>query len=390
MQEIRTRCDSKGSDMSEPFLPVCEPFLDGNERAYVLEAIETGWISSAGKYIGAFEAAFASYLGAKHAIAVSNGTTALHLALVAMGIGKGDEVIIPEFTMIASAFAVCYTGAIPVFVDAECDTWNIDPTQIEARITPRTRAIMPVHIYGHPCAMDAIRGIARRHGLLILEDAAEVHGATYHGEKCGVLGDVAAFSFFANKVATTGEGGMVVTNDDALARRCRYFKNLCFPLGAAREYRHDDIGFNYRMSNLHAAIGLAQVEKLEHYVALRRASHALYATLLKDVHGVMLQPEIEGCRNVYWMNGVVVEPGAFGMSRDQLMTRLKEAGIDSRKFFLGMHTQKSLVDYGCDCAGQYPVSAWLAENGLYLPSGSNLTPAQIERVASCIRGLARQ
>jgi perosamine synthetase len=389
MRGIKTRYDSKECVMAEPFLPVCEPFLDGNERTYVLEALETGWISSAGKYIGAFETAFASYLGAKHAIAVSNGTTALHLALVAMGIGKGDEVIIPDFTMIASAFAVCYTGATPVFVDAERDTGNIDPAQVEARITPRTRAIMPVHIYGHPCAMEAIRDIARRHSLLILEDAAEVHGATYQGTKCGVLGDIAAFSFFANKVATTGEGGMVVTNDDGLAQRCRYFKNLCFPLGAAREYRHDHIGFNYRMSNLHAAIGLAQVEKLESYVALRRANHERYATLLKGTPGLLLQPELGGCRNVYWMNGVVVDPDRFGMTRDALMVRLKEAGIDSRKFFLGMHTQKSLADYGCDCSGSFPVSTWLGENGLYLPSGSNLSPGDIERVASCISELGR-
>ena len=212
--------------MDRSFLPVCEPFLNGNERTYVLDALDTGWISSAGKYIGEFEAAFASYVGAKHAIAVSNGTTALHLALVAMGIGKGDEVIIPDFTMIASAFAVCYTGATPVFIDAERETWNIDPLQIEARITPRTRAIMPVHIYGHPCAMDPIRAIAARHDIRILEDAAEVHGATYHGVKCGVLGDIAAFSFFANKVATTGEGGMVLTSDDDLARRCRYLEPL--------------------------------------------------------------------------------------------------------------------------------------------------------------------
>jgi perosamine synthetase len=375
--------------MAEPFIPVCEPFLNGNERTYVLEALETGWISSAGKYIPAFEQAFASTVGAKHAIAVSNGTTALHLALVAMGIGKGDEVIVPDFTMIASAFAVCYTGAVPVFVDAEKETWNIDPARIEERITPRTRAIMPVHIYGHPCAMDPIRAIARKHNLLILEDAAEVHGATYHGTMCGALGDIAAFSFFANKVATTGEGGMVVTNDDAMAERCRYYKNLCFPLGAAREYRHDHIGFNYRMSNLHAAIGLAQVEKLETYVDLRRAHHAQYVKLLGDVPGLSFQPELPGCRNVYWMNGLVVDAARFGMGRDALMAALKENAIDSRKFFLGMHRQKSLADYGCDCRGSFPVSSWLGDNGLYLPSGSNLGPAEIERVATCIRRLSK-
>ncbi len=372
--------------MSE-FIPVCEPFLNGNEKKYVLDAIETGWISSAGKYIPAFEKAFSEYCGVKEGIAVCNGTVALHLALIACGIGKGDEVIIPDFTMIASAFAICYTGAIPVFVDCEYETWNIDPSKIEEKINSKTKAIMPVHIYGHPCEMEHIRELADRYKLLIVEDAAEVHGAEYDGKRCGSLGDIAAFSFFANKIATTGEGGMVVTNNEDFARKCRYFKNLCFPLEGSRNYRHDHIGFNYRMSNLHAAIGLAQVEKLSEYVEARRQVHQWYFEYLQGVPGITLQPERANAKNVYWMHGVVVDPKEYGISRDVLITKLRECGIDTRLFFIGMHRQKSLRDYGCDCSGKYPYTDWLAENGFYLPSSSGLKKIEAIKICEIIRNL---
>lgn len=370
--------------MEKKFIPVCEPYLNGNEIKYVNEALETGWISSSGKYIPAFEQEFANYVGVKHGIAVSNGTVALHLALVALGIGVGDEVIIPDFTMIASAFAVCYTGALPVFVDAEDKTWNIDPEKIKEKITPKTKAIMVVHIYGHPCDMDPIVKIAKEYNLKIIEDAAEVHGAEYKGVKCGALGDIAAFSFFANKNATTGEGGMVITDNDELAEKCRYYKNLCFPMNGSRNYQHKDIGFNYRMSNLHAAIGLAQVEKLDSYVDLRRKNNSLYRKYLSEVPGIQLQPEESWAKNVYWMNSVVVNESEFGCSRDQLMEKLKRCGIDSRLFFVGMHKQNSLLKYGCDCLGDYKVSEKLELNGLYLPSGSNLTETEISYVAETI------
>ncbi len=373
--------------MAEGFIPVCEPFLDGNEKKYLLEAIETGWISSAGKYISLFEESFAKYCGVKHGIAVCNGTVALHLSLVTLGINEGDEVIIPNFTMIASAFAVCYTGATPVFVDAEKETWNIDSSKIEEKITKRTKAIMPVHIYGHPCDMTPILNIAKKYHLKVIEDAAEVHGATYKGQKCGSIGDIAAFSFFSNKIATTGEGGMVVTNDDALAEKCRYFKNLCFPLTGQRTYTHDDIGFNYRMSNLHAAVGFAQVERIEEYVDIRRKHNAIYKEVLGDISGITFQPEKTWAKNVYWMNGIVVEKNKFGMSRDELMKKLREKGIDSRLFFSGMHRQGGLQKFGCDCRGEYPVTDWLAENGLYLPSGSGLKEEQIEFICKTIRSL---
>jgi perosamine synthetase len=369
-------------------IPVCVPLLAGNEKKYVMDALDTNWISSAGKYISAFEEAFARYCNVKHGICTTNGTSALHLALTALGIGKGDEVIIPDFTMIASAFAVCYTGAMPVFVDVKKDTWTINPENIEEKITERTKAIMVVHVYGHPCDMDRIRDIAGRRGLKIIEDAAEVHGAEYNGKKCGSLGDIACFSFFANKIVTTGEGGMVVTDDEELARKCRYYKNLCFSLGGTRNYVHEDIGFNYRMSNLHAAIGLAQTEDIEQYVAMRRRNHALYVRELEGVKGISFQPEKEGSKNVYWMNGIVLDASLFGMSRDELSKKLNEAGIGNRLFFKGMHRQPALKKYGCDVSGDFPVSDWLADNGLYLPSGSGLTEKEIKNICSMVKGLA--
>lgn len=375
--------------MNEKFIPVCEPYLAGNEIKYVLDAVETGWISSSGKYIPEFEKAFASYCGVKHGIAVSNGTVALHLALVALGIGKGDEVIIPNFTMIATAFAVCYTGALPVFVDAEKETWNIDVGKIEEKITERTKVILPVHIYGHPCEMETINIIAKKYNLKVLEDAAEVHGAEYKSKKCGSLGDIAAFSFFANKIATTGEGGMVVTDDDELAEKCRYYKNLCFPLLGGRQYKHEHIGFNYRMSNLHAALGLAQTEKLDHYVERRIENNNLYRKYLKDVPGIIFQKDKSMAKNVYWMNGIVIDNEKFGISRDELVLKLKEKGIDTRLFFTGMNKQISLREFGCDCIDNYHVSDWLSENGLYLPSSSSLGEESVAYICSIITSMCK-
>ena len=370
--------------MENKFIPVCEPLLIGNEKKYLLDALESGWISSSGQYISAFEKAFADYCGVKHGIAVVNGTTALHLALVALGIKNGDEVIIPNFTMISSAFAVCYTGAMPIFVDADSLTWNIDIKKIEEKISSKTKVIMPVHIYGQPCEMHSIQEIANKYNLKILEDAAEVHGAEYLGKKCGSLSNISAFSFFANKIATTGEGGMVLTNDDELAEKCRYYKNLCFPLNGTRNYKHDHIGFNYRMSNLHAAIGLAQVEKLDEYVVHRMQNNKLYRNYLSDLPGITFQEEFDHIKNVYWMNGILIDEKKFGISRDVLMYKLKETGIDSRKFFTGMHRQKALKSFGCDCTGSYPVSEKLERDGLYLPSGSGLSESEIQMICNSI------
>jgi perosamine synthetase len=284
---------------------------------------------------------------------VCNGTTALHLALTCLGIGKGDEVIIPDFTMIASAFSVCYTGAKPVFVDADEKTWNIDVTKIEEKITPRTKAIMPVHIFGNPCDMDAIHQIASRHNLFIIEDAAEAHGALYKGKRTGSFSDIAA-------------------------------KNFCFDPDAPRNYIHNDIGFNYRMSNLHAAIGLAQTEKADEYKEMRIRNGKLYRKYLKDIEGIILQEDQVGAKNVFWMNGILLDPKKYGKTRDKLIEHLKEKGIDSRLFFVGMHRQPSLLKFGCDGTGDYPVTDNLAQNGFYLPSASSLKEDEIKYICEVI------
>ena len=369
----------------DKFVPVCEPMLAGNELKYVTEAVSTGWISSSGKFVTEFEKQFAAYCGCEYGIAVCNGTIALHLALIGAGIGKGDEVILPTFTMISSAFAICYVGAKPVFVDADKDTWNIDVNKIEEKITSRTKAIMPVHIFGKMCDMEAINTMADKYNLKIIEDAAEAHGALYHGKKSGSFSDIAGFSFFANKNITTGEGGMVVTNNKEMYDRARYFKNVCFPLDGPRNYQHDDIGYNYRMSNVVAAIGLAQVEKADEYREMRIHNHALYKKYLADVPGILFQSDSsEGCLDVCWMNTIVIDPKRYGHTKDELIAHLKEHGIDTRLLFTGMHKQKALIDYGCDCSGDYPVCEWLTENGFYLPSGSGLKEETIKEICHII------
>lgn len=366
-------------------IPVCQPFLNGRELDYVTEAVKTGWVSSSGKYVTAFEESFAQYCGVKHGIAVCNGTVALHLALVALGIGLGDEVILPDFTMIASAAAVVHAGGRPVFVDADATTWNINTCRIEEKITSRTKAIMPVSIFGNPCDMDAIHALAGRYNLYVVEDAAEAHGAEYKGKKTGALADITAFSFFANKNLTTGEGGMVVTDDTRLAERCRYFKNLCFPLNGSRNYVHDDIGFNYRMSNLHAAIGLAQIEKADEYRDMRIRNAQYYRDGLQDVPGIILQKDTPESLNVHWMNTILLDPVKFGVSRNALMSHLAAQGVETRLLFTGMHCQPCLKKAGCDGGGVYPVTDMLTENGLYLPSASNLTENDIDYVCDKIR-----
>lgn len=369
----------------DKFIPVCEPMLAGNELKYVTDAVATGWISSAGKYVTEFEKQFAAYSDCKYGVAICNGTVALHLALVALGIGEGDEVIVPTFTMIASAFAVCYTGAKPVFVDADPNTWNIDVTKIEEKITPRTKAIMPVHIFGQMCDMDAIQALADKYNLLIVEDAAEAHGATWCGRKAGSCSHVGCFSFFANKNITTGEGGMVVTNDEAIYEKLKYYKNVCFPMSGVRNYLHNDIGFNYRMSNVVAAIGLAQTEKADEYKAMRMHNNELYRKYLADVPGIRFQTVLPQAECVSWMNTIVLDPALYGHTKDELVAYLRENNVDSRLLFNGMHRQKSLCNYGCDCSGEYPVCDKLTENGFYLPSASLLTDETIYSICELIK-----
>ncbi|MDD8017226.1 MAG: DegT/DnrJ/EryC1/StrS family aminotransferase [Bacteroidota bacterium] len=367
------------------FIPVCEPFLNGNELSYVTDCVSTGWISSSGKYVKEFEEKFANYCGVKYGVTACNGTAALHLALLATSIGKGDEVIVPNFTMIASAFSICYTGAIPIFVDADLFTWNIDINRIEEKITSRTKAIMSVSIFGNVCEMDKVSEIAKKYNLLVIDDAAESHGAEYNGKKTGSLADITAFSFFANKNLTTGEGGMVVTNNKNFYDRVKYFKNLCFSLDGPRNYIHNDIGFNYRMSNIHAAIGLAQLEKADYYRNLRIGNAELYKKYLAEIEGIVLQKTNVGILNVHWMNGIIVNPKIYGKTRDELIAELKTNGVETRTFFVGMNKQPSLLKYGCVQEGSYPVTDYLSENGFYLPSSSNLKEEDIIFICKIIR-----
>jgi len=372
------------------FIPVCEPLYLGSEKKYALDAIKSRWISSAGGYIGRFEEKFSSYCGMKYGIAATSGTAALHLALKALGIKKGDEVIIPDFTMIAVLFSVLYCGAKPVFVDAEPDTWNIDVKKIEKKITRRTKLILPVHTYGHPVDMNPIISIAGKYGLYVVEDAAEAHGAEYRGKKCGGMGRINCFSFYANKIITTGEGGMAVTSDAGLADRCRYYKNLCFPLRQKRDYVHDEVGYNYRMTNVQAALGLAQSENIDKFVGKKRDNAALYSRLLGGIPGIQLPVEKNYAKNVYWMYGIVIRAKKFGMTRDALMAKLKGRGIDARRFFKSMHGQKALGMFDIKDKGKYPVTERLSKNGLYLPSGSGLEKEDIRYICRVIKKVRRK
>jgi perosamine synthetase len=364
------------------FIPICVPYIVGNEEKYVLDTLRTNWISSQGKYIEAFEGAFASFCGTKHAIATTNGTTAIHLALAAKGIGKGDEVIVPSFTMMASVLPIIYTGATPVFVDCCEDTWCMDPIQLEAKITSRTKAIMPVHIYGHLCDMESIVHIADQKGIAIIEDAAEAHGASQGAKKAGSFGELGCFSLYANKIITTGEGGMVVTDDDDLADRCRSLKNLAFLPDPAKRFEHHEIGFNYRMTNIQAAIGLAQMEYADELVEKRRKNAMLYSERLREIPGVTLPVELKGYKNVYWMYGILL-PESIDVPA--LRTDLREHGVDTRRFFLPMNRQPVLNGMGFGGEGVCPVAENIYRRGILLPSGSGLTEEQIDYVVCAFK-----
>jgi perosamine synthetase len=362
-------------------IPVCEPTLGGNEMKYVQQAIETNWISSAGKFISDFEAQFAAYCGAKYGIACANGTVAMHLAMATLGLEPEDEVIIPTFTMIATANAVTYCGARPVLVDMEPEYWQMDLNQVEAKITPRTKAIVPVHIYGHPTDMDPLRELAHKHGILVIEDAAEAHGAEYKGRRAGSLGDAAGFSFYGNKIITTGEGGMVTTSNREIARLAWNLRDHAF--SHERHFWHKFVGFNYRMTNLQAAVGLAQVEQLDSFVAARR-QHALeYNCRLSEIPGIRTPAEAPWAKNVYWMYGILVDENEYGMNRDQLRQALAERGIETRTFFIPMHCQP--VYWRQFLGERYPVAEDLCRRGFYLPSASSLSLHEIEYVTDVIR-----
>jgi perosamine synthetase len=353
------------------------PTLDGRETEYVMECLQSSWISSNGRFIGDFEAAVAKFIGVRHAVAVNNGTTALHLALVAAGVGPGDAVLVPSLTYIASANAVTYCGARPVFVDSERDTLNLDPGALEAKITPRTRAIMPVHLYGHPVDMDPVIEVARRHGLMIIEDAAEAIGARYKGRSVGALGTCATFSFYGNKIVTTGEGGMVVTNDDGLAERLRLYRGQ--GMDPARRFWFPVIGYNYRMTNVAAAIGLAQMERVEAHLAARRRLAEGYRRRLEALGAqIRLPVERPWAEHVYWMYTVLLGDHVE-VERDAVMAAMQSDGIETRPVFYPMHILPPYAE-----SGGYPNADWCAARGLSLPSHGGLTDDDLDRVAASL------
>lgn len=314
----------------DKFIPVSEPSITQKEISYVLDAVKSGWVSSLGHYINEFEKRFAEFVGTKYALTTSNGTTALHLALVSVGIKKGDEVIIPDLTFVATANAVTYTGAKPVMVDVEQDTWCIDLKCFKKAIRKKTKAIIPVHLYGHPANMDKINKIACEHGLYVIEDAAEAHGAEYKGKMVGSLSDCGVFSFYGNKVITTGEGGMITTDNEELYEKAKYLRDHA--MSKEKRYWHTEIGYNYRITNLQAALGLAQLERIEELILKKRQIFKWYKELLQDIEGIRLNPEKKGVKNVFWMVCLVLDKD-FKIGRDELIKKLKEKGIDTRPFF---------------------------------------------------------
>ena len=371
-------------------IPVNEPLLEKREEDLVVECLRSGWISSAGKFIEDFEQRWADYCGRRYGIAVSNGTAALQLAFACIGLKPGDEVILPTFTIISCALAVIYNGGVPVLVDSDPRTWCMDVKQVKDKISQKTRAIMPVHIYGHPVDMNPLELLAEKHGLAIIEDAAEAHGAEYLSERnatnsvwrrCGSFGTLSCFSFYANKLVSTGEGGMVLTDDAELADRARSLRNLAFQPN--RRFYHEELGFNFRLTNLQAALGVAQLEKIDEIVARKRRMGQTYNRLLKDIDGLELPPEEPWARSVYWMYGVVLSE-KIGVDASQFAQRLRQREIETHPFFLGMHEQPVLHKRGLFVEESYPVAERLARRGLYLPSGLALTEEQLTRVCEVV------
>lgn len=365
------------------FIPVNEPRLDGNELRYLTECIETGWISSEGRFVDELERRVADACGRRFGVAVANGSVALDAAVLALGIGPGDEVILPTFTIISCAAAIVRAGAVPVVVDSDPETWNMDVTQLERKLTPKTRAIMAVHLYGLPVDMSPLLDFAANHGLAVIEDAAELLGQTYRSRPCGSFGQVSTLSFYPNKHVTTGEGGMILTDDERIAERSRGLRNLCFQ--AERRFVHEELGFNFRMSNLQAAVGVAQTERLAESITRKREIGARYRRLLDGARGLELPLErTDYAENVYWVFGLVLSD-EVPFDAAVAMKRLAALGVGTRPFFWPMHEQPVFRRMGLFEHERCPVAERLARRGFYIPSGLALTDEQIDRVAGAVR-----
>ncbi len=358
---------------------IAQPTFLGNERKYVLDAFDSGWVSSIGRYIETFEKAFAAYHGVKHAVATHNGTIALHLALAAAGIEEGDEVIVPDLTFIATANSVRYCQATPILTDVSPGDWNISPDAIRQSLSSRTKAIIPVHLYGNPAAMGEIMKIAKQHNLLVIEDCAEALGAEYNGKKTGTFGHISCFSFFGNKIITTGEGGMCITNDDALAERMLLLRD--HGMNRAKKYWYDDLGFNYRMTNIQAALGVAQLEQVDNLIAARDAIYRTYCQALSHHPGIMLQ-EVNKQRNVNWMFTLRLTGMTFD-GRNEVIALLKEAGIDSRPIFYPISMMSFYQDLKFT-RGELHNSLKIAQEGISLPTYVGLTDTDIGFISSSL------
>jgi perosamine synthetase len=368
---------------ARPRIPVAEPDLTGNEEAYVLEAIRSSWISSSGPFLARFEAEFAAATAAEHALAVSNGTVALHLALLSVGIGPGDEVIVPSLTYVATANAVRYVGAEPVFVDVDPATWCIDPARVAEAITSRTRAIIPVHLYGHPAAMDEIMALAAGADLKVIEDAAEAFGATYKGRPVGALGHIGTFSFYGNKILTSGEGGAVTCNDAELCDRMRLLRGQ--GMDPNRRYFFPIIGYNFRLTNVAAAMLCAQLERSDKLLKRRRDIYELYQSLLGNLPGLHMQPQAVDVTVAPWLFSMVVDESRTGLSRDELMRRLDQRGVETRPFFIPIHDLPAYANASRQRGTSLPVTDLLASRGLNLPTFTNLADEQIEFICDQVK-----
>jgi len=360
-------------------IPVSEPVMGEKELEYITECIRTNWVSSAGKFVDRFAEEFAGFCEAKYAVPVVNGTAALHLALMILGIGRGDEVIVPTLTFITTANVVTYTGATPIFVDSEPYTWNIEPAKIEEKITDRTKAIIPVHLYGHPADMNAINTIAEYHNLFVIEDATEGLGSLYKGKRVGTLSDIGCFSFNGNKLITTGSGGMIVTNNESWAEEAKFLSTQARVPGG--EYFHPKIGYNYRLTNIQAALGVAQLEKIDEYIKIKRRNAALYHKLLNSVKGITLTPEADWAENVFWIYSILVED-EYDMSKDELMAKLTENDIGNRPLFYPLHLQPPYIKNKPE---KLEVAESLYRKGINLPSSVSLKESDIEKITQVIR-----
>lgn len=363
-------------------IPVAEPLITSQDIELVNQALASGWISSAGPFLDRFEQEWAAYCDMPFGIAVSNGSVALDVAVGLLDLHPGDEVIMPAFTIISPAQSVVRAGAVPVLLDSDPGNWQMDVHQLEERITPRTKAIIVVHIYGHPADMDPVLEIARRHGLTVIEDAAEVHGARYKGRRCGGLADISTFSFYANKLVTTGEGGMLLVRTQELAERARGLRNLCFQ--KKQRFLHDQLGYNARLTNLQAALGVGQITRLNAIVARKRQIAATYGQLLQGIDGLELPCEEPWGESVYWVYGLVLNE-SLGITATELAQRMAHQGVETRPFFLGMHQQPVFQRMGLFAGEHYPVAERLARQGLYIPSGLGISDAEQQQVVGVVK-----